>query len=289
MTSPTFHSGWSMQPVNEDRLDAMVDAAGGWGNVVMSRKHDGFRVLARVQDGRVDYFSRNGLVLPLHDFTPALLAMAEHLGRFLPIPTLYFDCECCGVTFEEALSGKHGNAPLSLRIFDLPVDDTTTLRGRRYWLEIAAMSIPTRSSVSVMQHVPAKSRENVFRLFARSREWGWEGLVLKDATAPYRAGESPAWVRLVHTMTHDLPVIRVEEGRGRARGSVGSFICGYRGREIGVLPGHASMAQRREMLTTPPSVIEVISRGETRDGALRHAAFVRERGDKAVVGHDATA
>ena len=138
---------------------------------------------------------------------------------------------------------------------------------------------------------------------------GLEGMVAKRADSPYRAGRSPAWVKVRGTRTADLAVVGfTAPARGRtgfgalhlaARGPGGLAYAGRVGSgfdEAGlaglsatlsaaVRPtpafGGAVPSGRGHRWVEPALVAEVRFKEWTRDGQLRQPVFLRLREDKA--------
>jgi DNA ligase-1 len=145
--------------------------------------------------------------------------------------------------------------------------------------------------------------------FARWVADGQEGVLVKDAAAPYEAGRrGGAWVKVKPRHTLDLVVLAVERGSGRRVGSLSNIHLGARDPEGGgfVMLGKTFKGMTDEMLawqTTrfrelevaddgwtvtlrPEQVVEIAFDGVQRSPrypgglALRFARVLRYREDK---------
>jgi DNA ligase-1 len=56
-------------------------------------------------------------------------------------------------------------------------------------------------------------------------EGGYEGIMIKDPSAPYECKRSHAWLKLKPFIEVSLEVQGVEEGTGRNEGRLGALIC----------------------------------------------------------------
>ncbi len=155
-------------------------------------KHDGYRIVARIEEGEVRLVSRNG-----KDWTKEFPQVARAVGR-LPAGTALLDGEVAavlpnGATSFQALQRRaDATAPLVYFAFDLLHLDGWDLRAvkledrkevLRRLLESAPATI--RFSDHVRGHGPA--------FFEKAREAGLEGVVSKRADAPYREGRGGDW------------------------------------------------------------------------------------------------
>jgi DNA ligase-1 len=73
----------------------------------------------------------------------------------------------------------------------------------------------------------------------RACELGLEGVMVKDAAAPYECKRSTAWLKIKPVIEVSLQVVGVEEGTGRNQGRLGALVCEGQdqGREIRVNVG----------------------------------------------------
>jgi DNA ligase-1 len=144
--------------------------------------------------------------------------------------------------------------------------------------------------------------------FTRWVAAGQEGVIVKDATAPYEAGRrGGAWVKVKPRHTLDLVVLAVERGSGRRAGSLSNIHLGARDGDGGfVMLGKTFKGMTDEMLAwqtqrfrelevaddgwtvtlRPEQVVEIAFDGVQRSPrypggvALRFARVLRYRDDK---------
>ena len=150
-------------------------------------KHDGYRIVARIEEGEVRLISRNG-----KDWTKEFPQVARAVGR-LPAGTALLDGEVAavlpnGATSFQALQRRaEGGTPLVYFAFDLLHLDGWDLREvrleeRKEVLRRLLESAP--AALRFSDHVRGHGPE----FFAQARELGLEGVVSKRADAPYREG-----------------------------------------------------------------------------------------------------
>ncbi len=141
-----------------------------------------------------------------------------------------------------------------------------------------------------LKFVPVKyceSPEEVFDIYVHSRKQGYEGLILKDPSAPYVQKRSYAWMKVKPAdfgdcVDVDVPVVGYEMGKGRLSHTLGKFIVSYNGVKVGVGTGLSDI-QRDEFLkmlqAKEPLIIRVVAQCETADGSLRDPRFICDRPD----------
>ncbi|MDG7011398.1 MAG: ATP-dependent DNA ligase [Nitrososphaerota archaeon] len=207
--------------------------------------------------------------------------------------------------FEEAAK----NAPVTYFAFDvLLLDGRETvglpLSERRELLR----SIVAGTEAKTAETFDVKTEEEVQAAFRRSRDLGYEGLVVKDPESLYGMGKrGSGWVKLKEELdTLDVVIVAAEYGHGKRAGvisdytfavrdgdelkTVGKAYSGLTDTEIGEMTRRlkeitvADHGYRREV--KPEIVVEVafdsIQRSERHDGgyALRFPRIKRIRTDK---------
>lgn len=274
------------------------------GDWVYERKLDGLRCVA-VRDGaRVELWSRNHLPFNRRFpwLTAALLA--------LPVDSFVLDGEIVAFDGErtsfQLLQSGEGGEPAFV-VFDLlyllgrettalPLTDRTGLRDQVLGLAGGATLRPSVHLAGVPDE-----------LMKTACSHGWEGLVAKRATSTYRSGRSPDWRKLKCTARQEL-VIGGWTEPGGARTGFGAILVGYYDRGIFRYAGKVGTGFDERTLRTlhstlrslavdtppfdnpPPErgthwvkpvlVAEVAFTEWTRDGRLRHPAFLGLRDDK---------
>lgn len=72
--------------------------------------------------------------------------------------------------------------------------------------------------------------DDVDAALAASREFGLEGVVVKDPSSRYRAGQrSPSWLKLKHTRTQEAVIVGIRPGKGDREGTIGSLLLAVPG------------------------------------------------------------
>jgi bifunctional non-homologous end joining protein LigD len=298
-------------------LATLVDAPfhlTGW---VYEEKYDGIRMIAYKEGPTVVLLTRN-----MKDRTADFPAVVAAVSA-LPAATLALDGEVValdanGVSRFQLLQGREeggeatdasGRRATRIRY---AVFDCLFARGR----DLRAKPLHERRSVleAELPEGPVLTRarrlaDDGFAAFADARARGLEGLVGKDSTSPYRAGErSLAWRKVkvraeeefviggfttpAGARTHfgALLVGAWKDGRLRYAGKVGT---GFDARMLASLsqrftslvrstPPFQDPPRERGVTWVEPKLVAQIAFTEmTRDGRLRHPAFLGLRDDKA--------
>jgi len=279
-------------------------------------KFDGYRLLARLQNGEVHMLTRNNEDCA-EDFAP----IAEAVGR-LPVSAALLDGEVVALQdgisdfsrLQEALSA--GNTEIMVyQIFDLLYLDGYDLksvpqveRKRLLWrLLTSAGQDDNDGAIRYTEHI--QGRGTAFHDQACRR--GLEGIISKRASSAYSGGRNRHWCKIKCSRDDDFVVVGFTDPRG-ARIGFGSLLLGtydnnaklvYSGRvgtgfkQQQLRDLHARL-RRLERVTAPISgsipdvhsthwvkpelVVEVRFSEYTQDGRLRHPAFRGLREDKNV-------
>jgi bifunctional non-homologous end joining protein LigD len=292
-------------------LAAAVDnppAAAGW---VHEIKFDGYRLMARVDRGRVKLLTRKGL-----DWTTKFPTLKKALEA-LPVITAYLDGEMVVQTEQGAPSFAELQAELSagrsdrLRyyLFDLLHLDGEDLTGLPLIERKAALAQLLAGHEGVLaysEHFEGRGDT----IFEHACRLGLEGIVSKLRTSVYRPGRSPSWRKSKCFDSQELVIIGYVPSTTHRR-AIGSLVTGvhddgrfvYAGR---VGSGYSSAVaedlwQRLESIRVPAPplagpppaesrrnvrwvkpllVADVEFRGWTTDGIVRHSVFKGLRSDK---------
>ncbi|WP_175682204.1 DNA ligase D [Burkholderia cenocepacia] len=204
-TDPSQVEGAVRAPLPErvaPQLATLVDAPPTQGGWCYELKFDGYRILARIAGKgarrRVTLMTREG-----RDWTAKLRAQRDALAA-LDLDDAWLDGEAVvlgenGLPDFQALQNAFGtdrSDAITFFVFDLPYLDGYDLRDaslteRRALLEpLLANSDPAR-----MRFSPDLG-EDVASLIVSACDTGLEGLIGKRADSRYRAGRSPAWIKL---------------------------------------------------------------------------------------------
>jgi bifunctional non-homologous end joining protein LigD len=275
-------------------------------------KHDGYRILARVEHRRARLFSRNA-----RDWTEKFPTVAEAVGR-LPVEQAILDGEVTvllpdGTSSFQALQNFGSGAArgqLAYMVFDLLYLDGRDLTGARLEDRKAALArllASANDQAAVLRysdHVVGAGAD----FFAHACKLGLEGIVSKKRDAPYRGTRGPEWLKIKCLKQQEIVIGGYTEPEGTRIG-IGALLGGvfesgrlvYVGK-IGTGFDHRMLRDlqqrlsRLEQKTSPfasrpagaarahwvkPELVAQVSFSEwTSDGKLRHPAFQGLREDK---------
>ncbi|SHN13707.1 DNA ligase D [Rhizobacter sp. OV335] len=307
-----------MPEVLEPQLATLVSAAPAGGSWIIENKYDGYRMLARIVGGDVRLLTRKG-----NDWTSKLKELASHVEA-LGIADAYLDGEIVvldekGVPDFNRLQNAIDNSrskDLVYFVFDVPFLADTDLR-----------AVPLMSRRAVLKRLMAQSESERVRfseafdvspdqLLAAACHMGLEGVMLKQATAPYVEGRTETWLKLKCQKRQEFIVVGFND-RKDSTTEVGNLLLGYHdkgkllyagavgtgwsnatARELhqllakhetdvpavdasAVKPGRWSQRSAGAKHWVEPKVIVEVAFGEwTPDGHIRHASFRGVRTDK---------
>ena len=214
--------------VPQPQLATLADApppGTGW---IHEIKYDGYRTLARIENGDVRMFTRNG-----HDWTERYPSIAGALAA-LRCKTAILDGEVCvqlpsGATdfaaLQDALAAG-ASEKMTYFVFDLLHLDGYDLTAapqsaRKRALEgLLAPAFDETAPVHYSEDYGGEGAD----LFAQAARLGLEGIVSKSAKAPYSSGRSHHWLKVKCTASHDFVIVGYTESR--AAGGLAALLLG---------------------------------------------------------------
>ena len=294
------------------QLATLVDAppadADDW---VYEIKFDGYRLMARLDKGKVALMTRNG-----HDWTHKLQALAESLSR-LPVASAWLDGEIVvqnehGTPDFQALQNAFDSAHTSritYYVFDLPHCDGYDLTGvaleQRRAILAQVMQKNKAANLRFSDVFDAAAGDVVHSACAI----GLEGVIGKRRDSTYVQRRSPHWIKLKCGLRQEFVIGGYTDPQG-SRTGLGSLLLGvhddkgklqYAG-NVGTGFSEKTLAALKKALDAvaaskspfaeptdndrrahwvKPQLVAEVSFGEwTRTGRIRHSVFQGLRTDK---------
>ncbi|GLS44307.1 DNA ligase D [Methylobacterium brachythecii] len=296
----------------EPALATLAPAAPNGADWLFEIKHDGYRIQARIDDGRVKLLTRSGL-----DWTAKFKPVAQAL-KALKLPSALIDGEIViestsGVSSFSALQQALTTGeidPVIFYVFDLLYLDGRDLRSlpltrRKDLLQQALDDAGSDARIRFSEHLV----EDGEAMARHACQLGLEGIIAKRASAPYRSGRSDLWRKVKCTSSQEFVIGGFMPSTSAPR-AVGSLILGIHEGERFVHVGRVGtgftntmardlwnalnplridappfsdplppLAKRHAKWVEPKLVCEVTLRAWTSDGQLRHASFKALRPD----------
>jgi bifunctional non-homologous end joining protein LigD len=295
----------------QPELATLVDEAPAGDEWLHEMKFDGYRILARLDAGKVSLVSRNG-----KDWTSHFPSVADTVGR-LPARRALLDGEVAvvlpsGTTSFQALQNallSSEQADLVYFVFDLLHLEGYDLTGapleERKSLLQELTSAGAARRLRYSDHVAGSGRE----FFEQASRLGVEGILSKRRDSPYKAGRSKAWLKVKCLKRQEFVIGGWTDPEG-ARVGIGSLLLGVHEGDDLVFAGKVGtgfsdrlLAELRKKLSAleqkaspfrqaripgvtrahwvrPALVGEVAFTEWTHDGRLRHPSFQGLRADK---------
>ena len=249
-------------------------------------KLDGIRLVAVVEDGQVEMFSRAGKPITNFDDT---------VGKELAtLPNGVYDGEVMDDDFIALMRQVHrkkANVTKSyFMLFDVVTleewenrQGTNPLTVRRQNIE-ACFKDKDFEYLRLIEHKEVDANtESIMAYHKECVERGFEGAMLKNPDMPYNFGRSDAVVKVKTMNDADLKVVGFKEGRGKNKGTLGAIIVDYEGVEVDVGSGFDDET-RHEVWANKEKFIgmtaEVQYQEVTHTGSLRFPVFSCWRLDK---------
>jgi DNA ligase-1 len=188
-------------------------------------------------------FSRNGKELAnFPHIAEQISSVIKQKGSSKSMDVV-LDGEIMSSSFQDLMKQVHrkdnveaGDAILNL--FDvLPLEDfekgiynkdqTTRSSMVKFWVEQNQHLIPNVTYVAneLVDLDTEAGQARYKEINAKAIAGGYEGIMLKDPTAPYECKRSVSWLKLKPFIEVSLAVVAVEEGTGKNVGKLGALVC----------------------------------------------------------------
>ncbi|MDF2794893.1 MAG: ligD [Pseudomonas orientalis] len=293
------------------QLATLVDRApeGDWHYEI---KFDGYRILARIRDGEVRLFTRNG-----HDWTDRLPRQAKAL-QALKLKDSWLDGEVVSLNGDglpdfQALQNAFDigrSLDIVYYLFDAPFLNGRDQREEPVEARRAALKSALAGSKSKLLRFSEAFAANHRDIFESACDLALEGVIGKRAGSPYVSSRSADWIKLKCRLRQEFVIVGYTRPQG-SRTGFGALLLAvnddtglvYAGR-VGTGFDQASLkaiyakltalerkdsplqkpltsAQARGVHWVEPSLVGEVQFAEwTREGVVRQAAFVGMRTDK---------
>ncbi|WP_433588123.1 DNA ligase D [Pseudomonas koreensis] len=295
------------------QLATLVDSAPG-GQWSYEIKFDGYRIMARIDHGAVQLFTRNG-----HDWTHKLPQQAQALAA-LSLESAWLDGEVVvtnehGVPDFQALqnafeAGRSGS--IMFYLFDMPYLNGVDLREVPVEERRAALSTVLGGHEQPLLRFSEAFDETPDALLNSACQMQMEGLIGKRLGSPYVSRRSGDWIKLKCKHRQEFVVVGYTDPKG-ARSAFGALLLGLHDRDSGelryagkvgtgfndttlksILAQLKPLQVKKASVVNPPSgfdakgvhwlkpslLAEVAFAEMTKDGSVRHAVFHGLRNDK---------
>ena len=197
----------------------------GW---VYEEKYDGYRILAYKEGAKVTLLSRNA-----KDRTQSFREVAEAVGARLPRARSCWTARSWPST-ENLVSRfqllQQGQVPQVYAVFDCLYRDGADLRARPLPERRAAME----DAIGETERLFPSRRlaDNGLAAFKLAGKKGFEGMVAKDASAPYIEGRSTRWLKVKVHQEEEFVIVGFTQPGG-ARTHFGALLLGaHRGKDL---------------------------------------------------------
>ena len=289
------------------QLATLTDAAFDNDDWLFETKYDGYRTLARLQDGKADLISRNGI-----SFNKKYAAIKTALDGIFNDMILDGEIvveDAKGKSHFQWLQGYEDNpevGTLKFYVFDILYFKGFDLRGLELIQrkKILKAVLPALDNVVYSEHVIGKGIE----AFKKAEKSGGEGIIAKKSASVYAENKrTKDWLKIKTEQQQEMVIGGFTDPQGGRKG-IGALLCGYYENgellysgKVGSGFNEEKLAQMRQKLdkievekspfkTHPrergvhwvkPQLVAQIKFSEWTDtNSLRHPVFLGLRADK---------
>jgi bifunctional non-homologous end joining protein LigD len=292
----------------EPQLCTLVDAVPTGSAWMHEVKYDGYRGVIAIGGGTAKVYTRSGL-----DWTDRFQAIA-HAAAQLDVDTALLDGEIVAFkdgrpdfsTLKDAISTAGDMTFFAFDVLELDGEDLRPLPNVQRKERLRPL-IPCADRLQFSEHVIGSGEE----LFETMCKEGLEGIVSKQADAPYRGTRTKAWLKVKCTRRQEFVIVGwtpSEKSRGfrslllgvhengvlRYAGKAGTGFSNETMIDLSAklakleretptvdVPKNLRAAVRGAHWVAPELVAEIAFTESTPDNVLRHPSFLGLRGDKA--------
>ena len=295
------------------QLATLVESApsGDW---LYEIKFDGYRIMARIDNGEVRLITRNG-----HDWTHKLPRQAEALAA-LGLASAWLDGEMIvaneqGVPDFQALQNAFdagSSAKIAYYLFDMPYLNGMDLRNVAVEERRAALAAVLKPNESPLLRFSDAFEETPEALLNSACQMQMEGLIGKRQGSAYVSRRSGEWIKLKCKNRQEFVVVGFSDPKG-ARSAFGALLLGLHDADSGELRYAGKVGtgfnettlksiyqqllpleRKKAAVVNPPTgyeakgvhwleptlLAEVAFAEMTKEGSVRHAVFHGLRTDK---------
>lgn len=216
-----------LKPQLATLVEGVPDPSPEW---LYEMKFDGYRLMARIEAGDVQLFTRNG-----HDWGPKLPHLVQAFGR-LPVQNAWIDGEIVVLAdhgapsfqaLQNAFDGERTGGIL-FYAFDLPYVAGRDLRHEplrvRRGLLAQLMDAIDEDALRLSEAFDAAPAD----LVASACKMGLEGIIAKRLSSPYVSRRSDSWIKLKCARRQEFVVVGYTDPKG-TRVGLGALLLAYHG------------------------------------------------------------
>ncbi len=206
---------------------ATLASAAPSGEWVVETKFDGYRLMARIADGKARLITRGG-----HDWTDRMKTLAADIEA-LGIDSGWLDGEIVVMSaaglpdfnaLQNAMDGASSDS-IDYFVFDLPFHGGCDLRQVPLWSRRALLREIVEAHPTEHVRLSQSFDATPAQMLEAARQMQLEGIILKRPDAPYVSARTETWLKLKCAMRQEFVVCGFTD-RANAAAEVGSLLLG---------------------------------------------------------------